>query len=281
MREISTNTIVEAVAKLCVEANIQLPITVVAALVTAYEIEDRPSFAKMSLEAGLKNLLIAVEEDIPICQDTGIAVVFIEIGQDVHIVDGSLVDAINAGVAKGYTEGHLRASIVRHPIDRVNTGDNTPAIIHTETVLGNQLKITLMPKGAGSENMSAVKMLLLPGDKKGVKKFVLETVKSAKKMGCFPIIVGIGLGGTMETAALLAKKALLRNIADDNKCRQDAELEYELLQAINQLGFGAGTVDGKITALAVKVNSHPCHTASMPVAVNIQCHAARHKEIIL
>ena len=229
----------------------------------------------------VENAEIARAEQVPMCQDTGFAVVFVELGQDAHITGGPLNDAINAGVAKGYTEGYLRKSIVGHPLERKNTGNNTPAIIHTEIVPGDRLKITIAPKGGGSENMSGVRMLKPSDGIEGVKKFVVELVKSAGSNPCPPIIVGVGIGGTMDKAAVLSKKALLRRIGEHNPNPQDAELEKELLRLVNNTGVGPAGLGGRITALAVNVETFPCHIASLPVAVTIQCHAARHKEAIL
>lgn len=229
----------------------------------------------------VENADIARDEQVPMCQDTGFAVVFVELGQDVHITGGLLNDAINAGVAKGYTEGYLRKSIVGHPLDRKNTGNNTPAVIHVEIVPGDKLKITVAPKGGGSENMSGVRMLKPSDGVEGVRKFVVETVKAAGSNPCPPIIVGVGIGGTMEKAAYLAKKALLRRVGEHNANHSDAALEDELLKLVNDTGIGPAGLGGRITALAVNVETHPCHIASLPVAVNIQCHAARHKEIVL
>lgn len=229
----------------------------------------------------IENAEIAHTEQTPMCQDTGFAIVFVEVGQDVHLSGGSLVDAINAGVAKGYRDGYLRKSIVSHPLKRVNTGDNTPAVIHTEIVPGDKLKIIVAPKGGGSENMSGVRMLKPSDGVEGVKKFVVELVEAAGSNPCPPIIVGVGIGGTMEKAAILAKKSLLRPIGEHNPNPDDAQLEDDLLELVNATGIGPAGLGGRITALAVNVETYPCHIASLPVAVNIQCHAARHKEITL
>jgi fumarate hydratase subunit alpha len=215
------------------------------------------------------------------CQDTGFAVVFVELGQDVHIVGGSMNDAINAGVAKGYTEGYLRKSILNHPLERKNTGDNTPAVIYVDVVPGDKLKITVAPKGGGSENMSGVRMLKPSEGVEGVKRFVVDLVKAGGSNPCPPIIVGVGIGGTMDKAAQLAKKSLLRPIGEHNPNPPDALLEEELLKLVNDTGVGPGGLGGRITALAVNVETYPCHIASLPVAVNIQCHATRHKEVTL
>lgn len=280
MREIEARDITDAVTDLCQRANFELGDDVYRALMNAEAAEPSP-VGKEVLRQLIENAEIAQTENVPMCQDTGFAVVFVELGQDAHIVGGSLNDAINAGVAKGYGEGYLRKSIVAHPLDRKNTGDNTPAIIHVEVVPGDALKITVAPKGGGSENMSAVRMLKPSEGVAGVKRFVLETVEAAGPNPCPPIIVGVGIGGTMEKAALLAKKSLLRRVGEHNTNVMDAELEDDLLRLVNGTGIGPAGLGGRTTALAVHVETHPAHIASLPVAVNIQCHAARHKEIIL
>lgn len=229
----------------------------------------------------IENAGIASKEFIPMCQDTGVAVVFLEIGQDVHFINGDLYEAINEGVRKGYTEGFLRKSVVGDPLERVNTGDNTPAVIHTKIVPGDTVKITIAPKGGGSENMSTLKMLKPAEGVEGVKSFVLETIKNAGPNPCPPIIVGIGIGGTMEKCALLAKEALLRPVGTANPIEHVAALEQELLVKINKLGIGPSGLGGKTTALAVHIEVFASHIASLPVAVNINCHAARHKTVIL
>jgi len=277
MREIKASDISAAVAELCVSANCELCDDVYQALKDGAAREESP-LGKDVLCQLVENADIARSEQVPMCQDTGIAVVFAELGQDVHITGGLLSDAINAGVAKGYSEGYLRKSVVAHPLERENTGDNTPAAIYTEVVPGDRLKITVLPKGAGSENMSAATMLKPSDGAEGVKKFVVEMVKAAGPNPCPPIIVGVGIGGTMDKAALLAKKALLRRVGEHNPNPADAELERELLRLANSTGIGPAGLGGRITALAVNVETFPCHIASLPVAVNIQCHAARHKE---
>jgi len=207
--------------------------------------------------------------------------VFVELGQDVRVTGGGLYDAINEGVRRGYDEGYLRKSIVRHPLDRVNTGDNTPAVIHTELVPGDKLRITVAPKGGGSENMSAARMLKPSDGADGVKRFVVETVREAGSNPCPPVIVGVGLGGTMEKAALLSKKAILRQVGESSPNSVDAKLESELLELVNGTGVGPSGLGGRVTALAVHVESYPCHIASLPVAVTIQCHAARHASFVI
>lgn len=280
MREIHAREITEAVSRLCCEANQHLGEDMRRALEDAVSAEESP-VGKDVLRQLIENADIACDEQVPMCQDTGLTVVFVEIGQDVHITGGSLNDAINAGVAEGYCGGYLRKSIVRHPLQRENTGDNTPAVIHTEIVPGDKLKIVVAPKGGGSENMSGVRMLKPSDGVEGVKRFVLELVEAAGSNPCPPIIIGVGIGGTMEKAAILAKKALLRRVGDHNPNPADAVLESELLELVNSTGIGPAGLGGRITALAVNVETYPCHIASLPVAVNIQCHAARHKEAVL
>lgn len=280
MREIEASKITDAVADLCIQANYELGDDVYQALKKGTETEESPAGRGVFCQL-VENADIARNEQVPMCQDTGFTVVFVELGQDVHIVGGGLNDAINAGVAKGYAEGYLRKSIVAHPLDRKNTGDNTPAVIYVDVVPGDKLKIIIEPKGGGSENMSGVKMLKPSDGVEGVKKFVVDLVKAAGSNPCPPIIVGVGIGGTMDKAAVLAKKSLLRTIGEHNPNPADAELEKELLRLVNDTGVGPGGLGGRITALAVNVETFPCHIASLPVAVNIQCHAARHKEVIL
>ncbi|MDA8212949.1 MAG: fumarate hydratase [Clostridia bacterium] len=280
MREINVQSIIETVAKLCTEANYFLGSDVLDAIKEAKE-KEASTLGKDILEQLVTNAAIAREESVPMCQDTGYAVIFVELGQDVHIVGGALNDAINEGVRKGYTEGYLRKSIVGHPLERKNTGDNTPAVIHVKVVPGDKLKITIAPKGGGSENMSAIKMLKPSEGVEGVKKFVVESVKAAGSNPCPPIVVGVGIGGTFEKCAYLAKEALLRPVGEQNPLPDIAKLEQDLLQAINKLGIGPQGLGGRTTALAVHIEIYPAHIASLPVAVNINCHAARHKEAIL
>lgn len=275
MREIAAGIITENVKNACIEAARNLPDDVLDALKRSLEIEESPA-GRDVLEQLIENARIARTEQMPICQDTGIALVFVELGQDAHIVGGDLNDAINEGVRQGYDEGYLRKSIARHPLDRKNTGDNTPAVIHTEIVPGDRVKITIAPKGGGCENMSAAKMLTPADGFEGVKRFVVETVRDAGPNPCPPIIVGVGLGGTLEKAALLSKKAILRRVGEPSANPKDAEIERELFVAVNDTGVGPAGYGGRVTALAVHVESYPCHIASLPVAITIQCHAARH-----
>lgn len=233
---------------------------------------------KEILKLLVANAEVARSEAVPMCQDTGYTVVFLELGQDVHIVGGGLEDAVNEGVRRGYKEGYLRKSIVGHPLERKNTGDNTPAVIHTRIVPGDKLRIIVAPKGGGSENMSAIKMFKPAEGVEGVKKFVVETVQAAGPNPCPPIVVGVGIGGTFEKAALLAKEALLREVGEPSPRPEIAVLEQELLELVNKLGIGPQGLGGSTTALGVHVEIYPAHIASLPVAVNINCHATRHKE---
>jgi fumarate hydratase subunit alpha len=279
MREIHTNQITTAVRNLCIDANTHLGEDVLEAFAKAMDQEVSPT-GKDILEKLVANAGIAKAEDIPICQDTGFAVVFVEIGQEVHLVGGDLKEAINEGVRQGYQEGYLRKSVC-HPFTRKNTGDNTPAVIHFDIVPGDGVKLILAPKGGGSENMSRVTMLTPAVGIQGVKDFVVQRVKESGANPCPPTIVGVGIGGTFETTALLAKKALLRPLGSENSDPELAALEQELYIEINALGIGPQGLGGRITSLAVHVNMMESHIASLPVAVNIQCHAARHKEIEL
>jgi fumarate hydratase subunit alpha len=279
MREIHVEEIRDNVAQICVDAAYSLSEDVLTAFDRAVETETAPA-AKEILGLLKENARVAREEHIPICQDTGIAIFFVEIGQDLKIKNGFIVDAINDGVRKGYKEGYLRKSVV-DPITRKNTGDNTPAIIYTELVPGDKLKISFMPKGAGSENMSAIRMLRPTEGIEGIKSFVLECVQKAGANPCPPVVVGVGIGGSFEKAALLAKKALLRPVGSPNARLELASLEETLLKIVNKTVIGPEGLGGKVTAMAVHVESFPCHIASLPVAVNINCHAARHKTIIL
>ena len=279
MREISAQAITETVARLCIEANSRLSPDMENAVRSAFEREQWP-IAKTTLKTLCDNLDAARDTGLPICQDTGMACVFCAIGQEVHI-QGDFEAAIHAGVAKGYTEGFLRKSVVKDPIRRGNTGDNTPAVIHTRLVPGDKLKITVAPKGFGSENMSRLGMLKPSDGEQGVKDFVLETVKLAGPNPCPPIVVGVGVGGTFEKAAMLAKQALLRPVGSHHPDPYYAEMEQELLEKINRLGIGPQGFGGETTALGVQIETYPTHIAGMPVAVNINCHVTRHKEAVL
>lgn len=279
MRKISSVEISEAIASLVKGANYYLPEDVLKAIEKSAR-EEESAVGREVLQQILLNNRIAGEERVAVCQDTGIVVVFAELGNEVFI-EGDLYEAINEGIRKGYREGYLRTSVVDHPLRRVNTGDNTPAVVHLKLVSGDKLRLIVAPKGAGSENMSIVKMLKPADGKEGIRKFVLQTVMEAGANPCPPIVVGIGLGGSFEKAALLAKEALLRPLEDSNPDPEIAELEKSLLADINKLGIGPQGLGGSITALAVKINTFPCHIASLPVAININCHVARHREIII
>ena len=275
MREISSESITAALAEMCIEANHYLTPDMEAALKRAGDQEESP-LGKQVLSQLRENLKIADEETIPICQDTGMAVVFVEMGQDVHVTGSSLSDAINEGVRKGYTEGYLRKSVVNDPIERINTRDNTPAVIHYDIVPGDGFKLTLAPKGFGSENMSRIFMLKPAEGIEGVKNAVLTAVGDAGPNACPPMVVGVGIGGTFEKAALLSKKALLREAGSHLDIPYVRDLEVELLDRINKSGIGPGGLGGRMTALAVNVLTYPTHIAGLPVAVNICCHVNRH-----
>lgn len=280
MRSIQASEITKAVRDLCVRANCVMDETLLDALEQARQDETWP-VAKATLGCILENASIAAHEMVPICQDTGAACVFVELGQDVHVEGASLVDAINAGVAAGYVEGYLRKSMVSDPLRRENTNDNTPALITVDVVPGHALKITVAPKGAGSENMGQLKMLKPADGIEGVREFVLEAVRHAGPNPCPPIIVGVGIGGNFDHVAALAKRALLRKVGERNPDPFYAELEASLLEAINAMGTGPAGFGGATTALAVNVEHAPTHIACLPVAVNINCHVARHEEVVL
>ncbi|MDW8095922.1 MAG: fumarate hydratase [Aquificaceae bacterium] len=281
MREVHYKQIVEAVKEIAIKANYELPEDVELAYQTAMKREEA-ELGREVLQQILLNIKSAREERMAYCQDTGVAVVFVEIGQEVHVVGGSLEDAINEGVRKAYTEGYLRASMVYDPVfERKNTKDNTPAVIHYRIVPGDRLRLVFAPKGAGSENTSRLAMLKPADGWEGVKRFVLETVKLAGPNACPPFTVGVGIGGTFEYCALLAKKALFRPVGDRNPDPVGRRMEEELMEEVNKIGWGPMGFGGTVTAVDVKVELYPCHIASLPVAVNIQCHANRHAEIEL
>ncbi len=280
MKEISVDIVIESIKKLCINTNYYLPEDVKQKLDSARENETWP-MARDILDKILLNVDIAKTEQMPMCQDTGMACVFVELGQEVHITGGNLEDAINEGVRQGYVEGYLRKSVVRDPIVRENTGDNTPAVIYYEVVPGDKLKITLAPKGFGSENMSRIKMLKPADGIEGVKDFIIDTVKKAGPNPCPPMVVGVGIGGTFDRAAVLSKKALIRPLTMRNPDPFYRNLEDELLYKINLLGIGPQGFGGKTTALAVNIATYPTHIAGLPVAVNINCHVTRHMEIVL
>ena len=279
MREVDYKQIVDTVARLCMEANYFLGDDVVKAFKDALQKEESET-AKDILNQLLKNAEIARTEKIPICQDCGFAVVFLELGEDAH-VKGNIIKAINEGVSKGYTEGFLRKSIVSDPVKGKNTGDNTPAIVHTRIVPGDKVKITVAPKGGGSENMSEVKMMKPADGIEGVKNFVIDRVRRSSSNPCPPTVIGVGIGGTFEYVAFLAKKALLRDIGQRHPDPFYADVERELLQRVNDLGIGPMGLGGRTTSLDVFIEVHPRHIASFPVAVNTNCHAARHKTAVI
>ena len=280
VREIEAAKITDTVKRLCIQANVILPEDVKNCIIKRKSEEDWAP-AREILDRIEENFELAAAENVPICQDTGVACVFLEIGQEVHIAGGDITQAVNEGVRQGYAEGYLRKSVVRDPLDRVNTGDNTPAMIYYDIVPGDKIKITVAPKGFGSENMSQIKMLRPSDGIEGVKAFVLKAVEEAGPNPCPPIIVGVGIGGTFDKAALLVKKALLRETGTPSADPLYAKLEEELLEKINALGIGPQGFGGKTTALAVAVEHYPTHIAGLPVAVNINCHVARHKTEVI
>lgn len=277
MREVSVEKIVDTVKELCIESNYYLGDDIRNGLKDSIEKEEYP-LANDVLKKIYLNADIARDNSMPICQDTGMACVFVELGQDVHITGGSLEDAINEGVRRGYEEGFLRKSVVKDPLNRVNTKDNTPAIIYYDIVKGDKVKITVAPKGFGSENMSRIAMLKPSDGVEGVKRFILETVENAGPNPCPPMVVGVGIGGTFDKAAYLAKKALLRQIDQSSEIEFYKDLEEELISEINKLGIGPQGFGGRTTALGINIEVYPTHIAGLPVAVNINCHATRHKE---
>ncbi len=280
MREIDVSKITEVLRDMCIEANHELAPDMKKALADAAQTEKSP-LGKQILGQLEENLQIAKADMIPICQDTGMAVVFLEVGQDVHLVGGDLTDAVNEGVRRGYVEGFLRKSVVRDPLDRVNTGDNTPAVIHTSIVPGDRLTITIAPKGFGSENMSRVFMLKPAEGIEGVKNAILTAVRDAGPNACPPMVVGVGIGGTFEKCAIMAKQALTRSADSYSEIPYVAELEKEMLETINKSGIGPGGLGGTTTAFKVNINTYPTHIAGLPVAVNICCHVNRHVKRVL
>jgi fumarate hydratase subunit alpha len=275
IRSIPSGRITDAVARLFAEANLHLPDDVLQAVRSCRESEKNP-LGREILSSVLENADIAAKERLPLCQDTGVAVVFVELGQDVRVTGGGLNEAIHEGVRRGAKEGYLRRSMVADPLRRMNTGDNTPAVIHVDIVPGNRIKLTVLAKGGGAENASRIAMLTPSAGLDGVRNFVVETVRLAGANPCPPVIVGVGIGGTFDHAPLLAKKSLLRNLGDRHSDPFYANLEIEFLKEINELGIGPQGLGGSCTALAVLIEVAPCHIASLPVAVNIQCHSARH-----
>ncbi|MCO1601078.1 fumarate hydratase [Desulfosporosinus nitroreducens] len=280
MKEILVEEIISAVENLCIEANYNLGSDIMAGFNQALK-DERSPLGREVLERLIENAEIAQEERVPMCQDTGMAVLFVSIGQDLHVVGGGLTEAINEGVRRGYDKGYLRKSVVKDPFERVNTGDNTPAVIHYDIVPGDELHLIVAPKGFGSENMGGLKMCKPSEGLEGAMQFVVDTVDRAGGNPCPPIIVGVGVGGTMEKATFLAKKGLLREVGIHNPEKRLANIEKELLNRVNRLGIGPQGFGGVTTALAVNLEVYPTHIAGMPVAVNIGCHATRHKEITL
>jgi fumarate hydratase subunit alpha len=280
MREVAADLVRDTIARLAIDANCEIGADVVAALERGIATEESPTGREILAQL-VENTRIARAERLPACQDTGWAVVWVELGSGVRITGGELGDAINAGVARGYTDGYLRKSIVADPLRRKNTGDNTPAIVYIEIVPGDGLKLTVQPKGGGAENMSEVRMLSAADGEEGIKKFVVDRVARSKANPCPPVIVGVGIGGTFEKCAMLAKKALLREVGSTHPDPFYARIEAELLERINRLGIGPQGLGGSVTALAAFVEAFPCHIATMPCAVNINCHAARHRSAML
>ncbi|PKM93797.1 MAG: fumarate hydratase [Firmicutes bacterium HGW-Firmicutes-1] len=280
MREIGVNEIINVVKELCIDSNYNISKDILCAFQEYYK-KESSEIGKEVLDQLIENSKIASEKQMPICQDTGMAVVFFEIGQEVRIVDGDLSEAIHEGVRRGYEEGYLRKSVVRDPFFRENTKDNTPAIIHYDIVKGENIKITIAPKGFGSENMSRIYMLTPSDGMEGAKRVILETIEAAGGNACPPMVVGVGIGGTFEKAAILAKKALLRPVGDVSKIEYVKELEKELLNKANELGIGPQGLGGNTTVLGVKVEVFPTHIAGLPVAINISCHVTRHSTRVI
>lgn len=280
VREIQAETITDVVERLCIEANENLPEDVKGAIRECRACEEW-AIAREVLDKIVENYEIARQQKVPICQDTGMACVFLEIGQDVHISGGDLREAVDEGVRRGYDRGYLRKSVVKDPLRRGNTGDNTPAMLYTEIVPGEQIKVTVAPKGFGSENMSAIRMFKPSAGLQGVKDFILETVETAGPNPCPPMVIGVGIGGTFDKAALLAKKALLRPLNVQNPDPFYAELEKEMLERVNQLGIGPQGFGGRTTALGLNIETMPTHIAGMPCAINISCHVTRHKTEVI
>ncbi len=279
MREIAVTEITKLIKRLCIESCISLNEDIIKVLKRAEEKEES-EIGKKVIKQLLNNEEVAKKERIPLCQDTGITLVYLEIGQDVHFIGGDLKGAIQEGVRQGYKEGYLRKSVC-HPLSRENTGDNTPAIIHFEIVAGDKVKITVMPKGAGSENMSTATVLTPAAGLKGIEQFVCQTIERAAVNTCSPLIVGVGIGGTIDKAAFLAKKALLRPVGERARDKTLAQLEEKWLEMFNNLGYGPLGLGGRVTCLDVHIETHPCHIASLPVGVNVQCHAHRLKTIVI
>ncbi len=280
MREIELEKLSEVIGRLCVEANEHLPQDVKRAI-REYRSKEDGEIARGVLDDIIKNFEIADAEHVPICQDTGMACVFLEVGQDVHFVGGALQEAVDEGVRRGYEKGYLRKSVVRDPIRRGNTGDNTPAMLYTEIVPGDRVKVTVVPKGFGSENMSAIRMLKPSAGLQGIKDFIIEVVEAAGPNPCPPMVVGVGIGGTFDKAAYLAKKALIRPLDSSHEDPFYADLEREMLEKINRLGIGPQGFGGRTTAIGLNIETMPTHIAGMPCAVNISCHVTRHRTEVI
>ena len=280
MRNIPTDLIIKNIKEMCIEANYLLSPDIKNSIISA-SLDETGEIGKKILEQLKENMYIAENENIPVCQDTGMAIVFLKIGQDVHIEGCYIEDAVNEGIRQGYTEGYLRKSVVDDPLMRKNTNDNTPGIIHYEIVPGDKLEITVAPKGFGSENMSRVYMLKPSDGTEGVKEAIIETVKLAGPNACPPLVIGVGIGGTFEKCTMLAKKALIRDINSHNSISHISRLEDEMLEKINSLGIGPGGLGGKITALGVNIEVYPTHIAGLPVAINMCCHVNRHKTRVI
>ncbi len=280
MKEIKYQQVVDEVSRICQEANFDLGEDVVNAFKESVKTESSPA-GKSILNQLIENADIATSNRVPMCQDTGVSVFLVKLGQDCRITDGSLEDAINEGVRTGYDEGYLRYSIVDDPISRKNTGDNTPSVIHVELVEGDSLEVQMSAKGGGAENMSAMKMLTPSAGLRGVKDFIMQTVKEAGPNACPPLVVGIGIGGNFEVAPYLAKKSLFRPVGERNPDESIADLEKEIHEAVNELGIGPQGLGGDTTALDIKIETAPCHIAALPVAVNLNCHASRHKHFVI
>lgn len=280
MKEISASEIEQTVRDLCIKANIILPASLEARIKSACGEEESPVGKEVLCDL-CRNIEVARDENVPVCQDTGIAVVFLNVGQEVHITGGSLTEAVNRGVSRGYTEGYLRCSVVKDPLERVNTNDNTPAVIHTEIVPGDALEIHVCPKGFGSENMSALKMFTPSATMDELCGFIVDSVAKAGSNPCPPIVVGVGIGGNFEYSAFLAKKALCRDVSRRNEKPLYRDMEARLLKEINDLGIGPQGFGGRTTALAVNIEEYPTHIAGLPVAVNVGCHVTRHATAVL
>ena len=280
MRIINSNDIAEVVKGMCIKANCHINKDIKSALSNSVKTE-KSDISKGVIENLLKNAEIADSKEVPICQDTGMACVFLEIGQDVHLTGGDLTEAVNEGVRRGYDKGYLRKSVVKDPVRRGNTGDNTPAMLYTEIVPGEQVKITVGPKGFGSENMSQIRMFKPSAGLQGIKDFILEVVETAGPNPCPPMVIGVGIGGTFDKAALLAKKALMRPVDSQNSDPYYANLEEEMLEKVNELGIGPQGFGGRTTAIGLNIETLPTHIAGMPCAVNINCHVTRHKAEVI